>query len=202
MDRAGIKDYTVLALKDMGHNEFWASSLAKLLQDNGIKPSECVSHYRSKAADADVGDALAPMSATEEFLTGYGISAWHSVNKDLSMDDLSASNFRKKDLMADDLQSTLNRDLAAPDFLMFEAKRARAENPYKALLADLPITTLDLSLRRFHDERHLSTADILEGKKAESLDEVERAMEAALKTPSPYIAGELKATGNEKGRAA
>lgn len=202
MDRAGIKDYTVLALKDMGHNEFWASSLAKLLHDNSIKPSECVSHYRSKAADADGSDALAPMSATEEFLTGYGISVWHSVNRNHELDNLNASGFRKTDLMADDMQKILIRDLAAPDFLMIEAERARAENPYKALLANLPITTLDLSLRRFHDERHLSTAEILQGKKAESLDEVEKAMEAALKNPSPQITGHLTAVaGHEQGAA-
>lgn len=200
MDRAGIKDYTVLALKDMGHNEFWASSLAKLLQDNGIKPSECVSHYRSKAADADVGDALAPMSATEEFLIGYGISVWHSVNRDRSLDDLNASRFRKTDLMADELQTELQRDLAAPDFLMFEAKRARAENPDKTLLENLPITTLDLSLRRFRKERHLSTHDILHGQKAESLDALEEAMQAALNAPSPEIAGALVAQPIEKGR--
>ena len=200
MDHSGIKDYTVLALKDMGHNEFWASSLAKLLQDNGLKPSECVSHYRSKAADADIGDALAPMSATEEFLNGYGISVWHSVNRDPALDGLSASTFRKTNLMADDMQATLHRDLAAPDFLMFEAKRARAANPDKALLCDLPITTLDLSLRRFREERHLSTAAILQDKKAESLEALEEAMLAALKAPSPEIAGALEAQSTKKGR--
>jgi hypothetical protein len=138
------------------------------------------------------------MSATEEFLTSYGISVWSSVNRDPSLDRLHASNFRKTDLMSDSMQLRLEQDLAAPDFLMFEAKRARAENPDKALLVSLPITTLDLSLRRFHDERHLSTAEILQGKKAESLDEVEQAMEAALKNPSPQITGHLTANSNHK----
>lgn len=195
MQQAGIQEYSILTLEDKGDTDRWTEALATLLRNSGIDPSTCVSHYRSKEADAHAANTtLQPMSATEQSLMQQGIGIWKSVNQDPSMDHVSASPFRAMDVAPEANRVMMRQDLATPDFLIAQAQQARASDPDAALLAQLPVTTLDLSLRRFRLERHLSTQDILHGKPAESLEQLLQAMRECLNTPGSQIAGQIKTT--------
>lgn len=193
MAKVGIKDYTVLSLKDVGSPEFWVGSLSKLLHDNGISSRQSVSHFRSKSTDRDKA-GIVPLKDTQEMSLHYGISLWQSHNRCASQDGYSATPFRTMPLDAPESQRELRETLVVPDYIRGIASSARADNPDLALLRNVPVTMLDLTLQRLRLESHLSTAEILGNTAATSIDEVQKAIEAALGKPGTAITGPLVAT--------
>ena len=201
MDTAGIKDYTILAIKDVGSAEFWTGSLSKLLHDHGISSRESVFHFRSKSSDVEaLGNTIVPLSSTQEMMTQYGLSVWESYNKKPSMDELSATPFRTIALDLPQSQKPMRDTLATPDYIRGLASAARADNPDLELLNAVPVTMLDLTLQRLRLERHLTTADILGHTPATSLHDVQAAIAAVLQKPGTNITGQFTAvSGREKG---
>lgn len=200
LGKEGITDYTLLSLKDMGSYDYWASSLSKLLQDNGIKPSEAAFHFRSKKEDMQgMGATIKPLRAGQESLMQYGLAVWESYNRNPEHDTISAWPFRAKDVTKD--MQSWRHTVAANEFVMEQSIAAREENPDAALLGDVPITLLDCTLQRLRTERGVNTSDILGGEKVQSVDALEKAIESYMRTPGNIVSGELMAESNEKKRS-
>lgn len=197
MAASGIKDYTVLALKDVGSPEFWVGSLSKLLHDNGISSRQSVSHFRTKSTDKASG-VIVPLQDTQEMSLHYGISLWQSQNRGARNSALSATPFRTMALEAPENQEVLRNTLVAPDYIRGIASTARADNPDAELLRAVPVTMLDLTLQRMRLEHHLSTAAILDNKPAESIEALRAAITAVLGRPGCDITGQLIATTKSK----
>lgn len=194
MEKLGIADYHVLAIKDVGHVESWTGSLSKLLYDHWINARQSVFHFRSKSDDKQVRGAIVPLSGTQEMLHHYGFSLWQSHNSSPTLNSMSATVYRTMDLCASEHQSPLDEALVAPDYIRTLAQQARDENPDKHLLDGVPITLLDLSLARMHHERGISTATLLHNSPACNIKDIERAIQTALHSPLPAISGTLAAT--------
>ncbi|MFM9890249.1 MAG: inositol monophosphatase family protein [Rickettsiales bacterium] len=192
MAAAGISDYKLLALKDVGSPEFWVGSLSKLLHDNGISSRQSVSHFRTKSTDRDKG-GIVPLKDTQEMSLHYGISLWQSHNRHASQDEFSATPFRSMALDAPENQKALRETLVAPGYIRGIASAARADNPDMALLKDVPVTMLDLTLQRLRLERHLSTAELLGHKPVASVEVLKAAIIDALGKPGTDITGQLTA---------
>ncbi len=185
MEKSGVRDYTILALRDRGSMQHWVSSLNWMLQQHNIKAEEAVMHFRTKAVDKDkLEGIIKPLSAYQETITDYGISVWESVNRDVAFDAVSASPYRLMDVEGEAF-NRLSHQLVVPEYVKEQALQARKANPDKALLSDLPVTMVDLSLMRMANERGVSTATLLKGKKAAALEQVVEATQMALK--QPYI---------------
>lgn len=194
MEAAGIANYQILAINDVGHVASWARDLSALMNENGVDARQSVFHFRGKASDREAQGAIVTLNDSQEMLQHYGFSLWESRNADPALDAINATPFRTMDVNAEENQAALHDTLVTSDYIRDQANRARAENPDKALLAKLPVTMLDISLQRLRLERGIATTDILRGKPAESLDALQTAIATLLNQPSVDVVGSLATT--------
>lgn len=151
----------ILTLDDLGHQEKWFDAFFRIVDETCFAGQSAV-HYRVKAADAKpAGGQIKPLSAYMGNFMQRGISAWESFNRDHADDDINASDIRLYDL--DNLTQAQRDVMAAPDFVIELARKARGANPDKAQLekAGVPLTVFDLALERMRLEAGISTAEIL-----------------------------------------
>jgi NH3-dependent NAD+ synthetase len=155
-------DSRVISVPDLGYPEKWFDQFFSLVQGTDFAGKSVV-HYRSKASDAlQEGSKIRALSSYAMGFAERGMPSWESYNKSPDDDNVNATEIRTFDL--EHLTSQQRTLFAVPDYIIALAKQARASNPDKALLeqADIPLTTLDLSLDRLHKEAGISTASIIE----------------------------------------
>lgn len=184
--------YTLLAVPDLGSMDEWAASIRYLLKANGFDPQASVFHYRSKSSDLEQSSqAIKPLRASHESLMRHGMSVWESFNRTIENDDMSATPFRTLDLQDPAHKPLCDATLVAPDYIRELAVQARAANPDKSLLDNLPVTLLDLSLDRLANEAGIRTADVLAGNPATSLDALSHAIKHWQNAPRTTISGAI-----------
>ena len=170
LKRANIHDYALLSLADVGDMQGWTAALCELINSHNIPAQQAIMHYRKKAADKKYtgSEIIKPLEAYMQVMNEHGIAMWESANGDISFDTISSSHYREIDIESTEFTSITNH-LADADSFTNWVKQARADNPDKALLAKLPLTSLDLTLERLRLEKHVDTAAILDGAQPSSI---------------------------------
>ncbi|MEK6733652.1 MAG: hypothetical protein AABY27_00910 [Pseudomonadota bacterium] len=149
-----------LAILDVADMSKWGPSIVKALDDINIQPNECVIHFIGKPEDR-LKEACSFSLPSGEIITlkkgqwliealgSYGFIIWFDdeMKVDLS---ISARKIRKLDLKH--LSKQEREILAASDYLLKIATKARLNNPDKDALKDKPISLEDLSLERIRLE--------------------------------------------------
>lgn len=155
MDLVSINDYTLLSLDDVGDIESWTDNLASILVRAGIVLDESVFHYREKAIDSTkLTERILPLHKYEAYITNHNISIWRSVNSDKKFNEISSTPFRVMDLEGAEFERN-KINLVCPDFIALQARNARDQSPHKLSISQLPLTTLDLVLRRLMHEANI-----------------------------------------------
>ncbi len=152
----------ILTLPDYGAPYLWFDNFFAMIGETDFA-GRSVTHYRSKASDApQAGGKISPLSAYMDGFSSRDLPSWESFNRDPSDDNINASDLRKLDL--EHLTTEQRATFAAPDYIMEIAKKARTDNPDRALLDDahIPVTVLDLSFERLRKEAGISTHDIVQ----------------------------------------
>lgn len=203
MRQAGIEDYTLVSLPDLGDMHDWNNSLRYLLKANGIPLEQCVSHFRAKMADAVATGDIQPLGAGKKEALAQGFHVWESFNQNRADDAVSSRDFRLVNVEDPAVRQQMDHTLATPAYIAEEARQARQRNPDASLLQDVPITMLDLTLDRLRKECGMRTGDLLNHHRATSLEMLHEAVKTVIKRPGQIIEGNLAVTaGVEKGVAA
>lgn len=177
--------YRTLRLNDHPDDAVWVQGLVDVLKENGIQES-AVMHFRSKAAD-EVKDAakVTPLNQFTQSFIENDLSVWQSYNADFRNDDICASAIRNFDL--ENLTPEQRDLIAAPEYIIDLARKARFENPDGRILDanNIPVTMLDLSFDRMRKEAGITTSSIfypLWEKGALSLGALQEAAAEAVKS--------------------
>lgn len=178
----------VFELEDVGDSAGWSQNVIaalheKVLQERALSPAsealpeeeilqKCAMHFCPKEVDSQAQGHIQPLSNYTSLFADAGISIWQSNAINMShgdMEEMSASAMREWDL--NNLSEDQHNTLATPDYIVELANEARRNNPERDLLdeAGIPVTMLDLSLERLHQEAEVSTLEVVE--KAESKGE-------------------------------
>lgn len=171
----------VFEVEDVGNSAHWSQNVIaalheKVRQELASSPTsealpeeeilqKCAMHFCPKEVDNQAQEKIKPLSNYTSFFEEAGISIWQSNAISMSHSDseeISASAMRDWDLntLSDDQYNAL----AAPDYIIALANAARRNNPDGELLdvAGIPVTMLDLSLERLHQEAEVSTLEVME----------------------------------------
>lgn len=184
--KAALPDYYndafILTLPDVGNQDKWFDAFFQMFDGTPFKGKSVV-HYRTKASDAKAaeGAAIRPLSEYMEGFGKRGLPAWESHNSDPADDHVNATDIRGFDLL--NLTPEQRGLMSAPDYIIEAAKKARAENPDRALLeaAGVPLTVFDLTLDRLRREADISTAAVLQNAPSASLADLGATTTALLK---------------------
>src|SRR6185369_5082314 len=159
----------------------WAQALATKLGANGFSPESCVSHYRGKITDpAKADDVIKTMGGSDRAIIDSGVKVWRSGNIDQAMNNIHGEGLRAMDVNSPFFRTFV----VAPDYIREQAVQARSEtDPEGRWLQGVPVTMLDLSLRRFRKECDMTTEEIL-GSPVGNIDDLRDRL-AAVRIPSP-----------------
>jgi NH3-dependent NAD+ synthetase len=162
----------ILTLEDMGNADKWFNGFFEMFDGTPFKGKSVV-HYRAKATDDKTQDAaIRPLS---DYMLGFsrrGLPAWESFNADPADDLVNATDIRSFDL--ENLTPAQRAEMAAPDYLIDLARKARAANPDKTLLEakGIPLTAFDLTLDRLRREAGIAARDVLAAAKTTALHDL------------------------------
>ncbi|MBI1215983.1 MAG: hypothetical protein GC185_09220 [Alphaproteobacteria bacterium] len=180
--KLAVPDYydaaCILTLDDMGNAEKWFNGFFEMFDGTPFKGKSVV-HYRTKAADAQAKDAaIRPLSDYMQGFSRRGVPAWESANRDPADDAVNATDIRSFDL--ENLTAGQRAEMAAPDYIIELARKARAENPDRALLEEkkIPLTVFDLTLARLRREAGVSTKSVIDAAPGTELPELAAAATA------------------------
>ncbi|HYD18914.1 MAG TPA: nitrilase-related carbon-nitrogen hydrolase [Patescibacteria group bacterium] len=172
-------DALILTLPDVGNQEKWFDGFFEMFDGTPFKDKSVV-HYRAKAADAkDANGAIKPLSAYMEGFGKRGLPAWESYNRAPADDEINATEIRSFDL--NNLTDAQRALMAAPDYVISLARDARAANPDRDILKDVPLTVFDLTLERLRREAGIATAQVLSAAASHDLKDLQQAAGALTK---------------------
>lgn len=147
----------IIDVKDMSK---WGPSIINLLDDIGIKPEECIIHFVGKPEDKlKEKTSFYLQDGTEVTLNSgqwlveamgyYGFAFWFDDEIEV---DLSISARKLRELDLEHLTEDQKNIIAAPNYLLEIARKARENNPDKEKIINDPINLKDLSIQRLRLE--------------------------------------------------
>jgi hypothetical protein len=138
-------------------DESWLEQLSSIVNRYN---NQVIFHYRTKLIEKSNNIAEIPsLTSYLSIFAARGWEVWQTHNKKAEFDDIHASDLRKMDLL--NLTPVERKIFAAPELIIEMATAARAKNPDRDLLKDMPVTMLDMSLERLYQEANISTASLL-----------------------------------------
>ena len=173
--RAGT-DYLILPFPDVHDNDVWcwrlAESLKGWIEIDGKFPDlsgQTAFHFRGKEEDKRLRRFIGQTpEAHEERLAYFWEGQFDRLGLPVlqdaplpgtDMQSVSGTRLRQMDL------NTLTPEqyalFAVPDYIISEANWARSQNPSKALIAHIPVTTFDLTLQRLAKEKAIPSSQII-----------------------------------------
>jgi NH3-dependent NAD+ synthetase len=169
------KDYYLAEFPDLGDNLAWSEALAGLLKSkieiDGRYPDisgKTAFHFLGREEDKRPRYLLTGEGEEKTVLSYFwegifdrlGLPVWEEqITQEM---DFSVSGTLLRSFDVDAISPEQRALFAAPEFILPEMKRARSENPDKALLDGVPVTALDLSLERLAKEKGISTKSVVE----------------------------------------
>ncbi len=149
-----------ISIDDITDMSKWGSSIVSKLEEINIKPCECVIHFIGKEEDRITAPCSFMIESGKkitlekgrwliEALEYYEFDIWFDNEAEVNL-SISARNLRNIDLI--NISKEDKNLFAAYDYIVKIAKEARASDPERDKILDIPLTLGDLSKQRIRLE--------------------------------------------------